>query len=98
MTSALIILSLPPKTFVGLDLLSFNSSPNFVGITKIPSGTHFLYTGTDASLSIRHGRWLDFNSTAEAHVLRWNGDTETLNLVDPADSLAQTAIASLSST
>ncbi|ETI22808.1 hypothetical protein G647_06884 [Cladophialophora carrionii CBS 160.54] len=91
MASTLIILSLPPKTFVGLDLLSFNSSPNFLGITKVPSGLHFLYTGTDASLSIRHGRWLKLGATAETHVLSWNRDTESLELVGQKDPSAQNA-------
>lgn len=100
MTSTLIILSLPPKTFVGLDLLSFNSSPNFIGIAKIPAGIHFLYTGTDASLSIRHGRWLKLNAAAstttssQALVLKWSAETETLDLIDPNDSTAQNAITS----
>ena len=95
MTSTLLILSLPPKTFVGLDLLSFDSSPNFEGITKIPPGIHFLYTGTNASLSIRHGRWLKFGSKAETLVLRWNGDSEALDLVDPPGPSARNAITSL---
>ncbi|KAJ9609620.1 hypothetical protein H2200_005948 [Cladophialophora chaetospira] len=96
MTSTLVILSLPPKTFVGLDLVSFNSSPNFLGITKIPSGVHFLYTGTDASLSIRTGRWLNLRADAETHVLRWNGDLETLDLIEPNDPIAQRAATSAS--
>ncbi len=97
MGSTVIILSLPPKTFVGLDLLSFNSSPNFLGIMKIPSGVHFLYTGTDASLSIRNGRWLNLSSTTDTHVLRWDANNETLDLVEQTDSLAQDATTSASS-
>ncbi|KAH0837164.1 AAR2 family protein [Fonsecaea pedrosoi] len=92
----LIILSLPPKTFVGLDLVSFNSSPNFHGIAKIPWGFHFLYTGTDASLSIRHGRWLNLNSTNPIQVLRWNRDGESLQVVDQNDPGARNAIAAVS--
>ena len=97
MTLTLIILSLPPKTFIGLDLLSFNSSPTFLGINKIPSGTHFLYTGTDASLSIRHGRWLNSSLRPETHVLRWNAGSETTDLVQPTDTTPESAIASASS-
>ena len=96
MTSTLIVLSLPPKTFVGLDLVSFNSSPKFLGITKVPSGAHFLYAGTDASLSIRQGRWLNLSSNTESHVLRWNRATETLDLVDSTGSLAKDAASSAS--
>ncbi|KIW32567.1 uncharacterized protein PV07_04097 [Cladophialophora immunda] len=95
-SSTLIILSLPPKTFVGLDLVSFDSSPNFQGIAKIPVGIHFLYTGTDASLSIRHGRWLNLTSTHPIQVLRWNSDGETLQPVDQNDQTARNAIAAIS--
>ncbi|KAI1627196.1 A1 cistron-splicing factor [Exophiala viscosa] len=89
-----LLLSLPPKTFIGLDLLSFNSSPNFQGITNIPVGLHFLYTGTDASLSIRHGRWL--NVRRQCLVLQWNSATENLDLLEPDSQTAQSAIRSVS--
>ncbi|KIY00822.1 uncharacterized protein Z520_03488 [Fonsecaea multimorphosa CBS 102226] len=93
-SSTLIILSLPPKTFVGLDLVSFNSSPHFQGIATIPFGIHFLYTGTDASLSIRHGRWLNLTSASPIQVLRWNSDGETLQVVEQQnDQTARNAIA-----
>ncbi|KAI2857989.1 hypothetical protein CBS147343_9724 [Aspergillus niger] len=48
---------LPPKTFVGIDLITFTSTPNFHGIRDLPSGWHFLYTGTTESLSLRSGGW-----------------------------------------
>ncbi|KAJ9656347.1 hypothetical protein H2198_005030 [Neophaeococcomyces mojaviensis] len=83
----IIILDLPPKTFVGINLTSFNSSPNFHGITRLPEGLHFVYTGTDASLSIRHGRWLNIEQprpSSQSYVLRWNTDLEHLDLL-PSD-------------
>ncbi|EXJ92877.1 hypothetical protein A1O3_01431 [Capronia epimyces CBS 606.96] len=93
-----LLLSLPPKTLVGIDLLSFNSSPNFHGITNIPYGVHFVYTGTHASLSIRQGRWLRLTANGpQSLVLRWNSDTETLDLLDHDSKMAQSAIASVSS-
>ncbi|PYI10230.1 hypothetical protein BO78DRAFT_394338 [Aspergillus sclerotiicarbonarius CBS 121057] len=56
--SPTILLShLPPKTFVGIDLITFTSTPNFHGIRDLPSGWHFLYTGTTESLSLRSGGW-----------------------------------------
>lgn len=90
-----LLLSLPPKTFVGLDLLSFNSSPKFQGITDIPVGLHFLYTGTDASLSIRHGRWLH-SKPGQTLALQWNGATENLDLLEHDSPMAQSAIRSVS--
>lgn len=93
-----IILSLPPKTFVGLDLLSFNSSPNFYGVTHIPPGLHFLYTGTDASMSIRQGRWFQITSSrSQWHVLTWNHAIESLDLLSPDSRAAQNAINAISS-
>ncbi|CAI7600973.1 unnamed protein product [Penicillium pancosmium] len=48
---------LPPKTLVGIDLITFTSTANFHGIRDLPKGWHFLYTGTTESLSLRCGAW-----------------------------------------
>lgn len=91
----ILLLNLPPKTFVGINLASFNSSPNFHGITNLPVGLHFLYTGTDASLSIRHGHWLQVRphtSTPEVFVLRWNPEHEGLDLLDAASNTVLSAV------
>ncbi|KAE8380724.1 A1 cistron-splicing factor [Aspergillus bertholletiae] len=48
---------LPPKTLVGIDLITFTSTPNFHGIRDLPTGWHFLYTGVTQSLSLRSGGW-----------------------------------------
>ncbi|KAJ5776800.1 hypothetical protein N7520_000046 [Penicillium odoratum] len=48
---------LPPKTLVGIDLITFTSTANFHGIRDLPGGWHFLYTGTTESLSLRSGAW-----------------------------------------
>ena len=88
----LVLQALPPKIFVGIDLFSFTSSPSFRGLTTFPSGPHFIYTGTDASLSIRHGYWFQINSSSPATsperlVYRWNTDLECLEQVqDVRDS------------
>lgn len=47
--------NLPPKTLVGIDLVTFTSTPHFHGIRDLPNGWHFLYTGTTESLSLRCG-------------------------------------------
>lgn len=57
---------LPPKTLVGIDLITFTSTPNFHGIRDLPDGWHFLYTGTTESFSLRCGAWFyvgDINAT-----------------------------------
>ncbi|KAN0076538.1 A1 cistron-splicing factor [Elaphomyces granulatus] len=56
-TPTLLAPHLPPKTFVGIDLISFTSTPNFHGIKDLPEGWHFLYTGTSESFSLRCGAW-----------------------------------------
>ena len=81
--STIILRDLPPKTFVGLDLISFNSSPHFQGIGHIPPGHHFLYTGTDASLSIRHGHWIHLD-VADTLTGVWNIEDEALRVTGPA--------------
>ena len=82
-SSTLLFIDLPPKTFVGLDLVSFNSSPNFHGISNIPTGLHFVYTGTDASLSIRHGRWVNIprSDDSSTQILKWSPEEEALILL-----------------
>lgn len=55
--TTLLVPDLPPKTFVGIDLISFTSTPNFYGIRDLPEGWHFLYTGASESFSLRCGAW-----------------------------------------
>lgn len=91
---SLIFLNLPPKTFIGLDLVTFNSSAQFQGISNIPHGLHLLYSGTDASLSIRQGRWVNLNAGHERRTLQWNVESETLDLLDEDAEIAQNVISS----
>ncbi|KMU89999.1 AAR2 family protein [Coccidioides immitis H538.4] len=56
-TPTLVISDLPPTTLVGIDLFSFNSTPNFYGVKDLPPGAHFLYTSTTESFSLRSGEW-----------------------------------------
>ncbi|KIW17178.1 hypothetical protein PV08_04369 [Exophiala spinifera] len=93
----ILILSLPPKTFIGLDLLSFTSAPNFHGVSNVTPGLHFVYSGTDASLSIRHGRWVNITSQSQTQVLQWSAATESLDLLDPTCAPARSAINTISS-
>ncbi|KAJ5635025.1 uncharacterized protein N7484_008338 [Penicillium longicatenatum] len=61
---------LPPKTLVGIDLITFTSTAKFHGIRDLPDGWHFLYTGTTESLSLRSGAWFyigDINTVGYGH-------------------------------
>ncbi|KAL4888495.1 A1 cistron-splicing factor [Aspergillus ambiguus] len=69
---------LPPNTIVGIDLITFTSTPNFHGIRDLPVGWHFLYTGTTESLSLRSGGWF--------HIGSENGDKD--EDIAPVDTLA----------
>ena len=91
----LIFTGLPPKTFIGLDLLSFNSAPNFHGIKDVPVGLHFVYNGTDASLSIRSGRWLDCENSKTVHVLEWLPQEESLSILENGSDKARLALSKL---
>ncbi|RAL11633.1 AAR2 splicing factor family protein, partial [Aspergillus homomorphus CBS 101889] len=64
---------LPPKTLVGIDLLTFTSTSNFHGIRDLPPGWHFLYTGTTESLSLRCGSW--FYVGDEGNITGGSGST-----------------------
>src|SRR5437764_755709 len=93
--STIVLQGLPPKTFVGLDLVSFNSSPSFRGITHLPRGPHFIYTGTDASLSIRHGHWFHIGSSSSVASLtaiyHWDSEHECLEPVQDMEYKARVA-------
>lgn len=92
-TSTLLFLACPPKTFLGIDLISFNTSPNFHGIKDVPAGIHFLYCGTDASLAIRHGLWL--NLTTGVHIFQWHTQEENFSAVPAGDDIALRAASTL---
>ena len=77
--ATLLTLCLPPNTLLGIDLLSLNTSKQFHGISGIPPGWHFVFTGATASLSIRHGFW--FLVPAHGCLLLRTWDTEKEELV-----------------
>jgi A1 cistron-splicing factor AAR2 len=56
-TPTILLPDLPPKTLVGIDLITFTSTANFHGIRDLPPGWHFLYTGATETLSLRSGAW-----------------------------------------
>lgn len=92
MSGTLLTLSLPSRTLLGIDLLSLNTSPTIYGISNIPPGWHFVFTGATASLSIRHGFWfyipddsqlLRHPLSSQLIVRKW--DTEKEQLVPVTD-------------
>lgn len=52
-----LLLDLPPKSFVGIDLASFTSTDRFQGIKLIPPGLHFIYYSAQGDMSLRTGFW-----------------------------------------
>lgn len=62
----LLLPQLPPKTLVGVDLITFTSTANFHGIRDLPNGWHFLYTGTTESFSLRCGAWFHVGDISTA--------------------------------
>ncbi|KAJ6172539.1 hypothetical protein N7470_001606 [Penicillium chermesinum] len=79
---------LPLKTLVGIDLITFTSTSNFHGIKDLPSGWHFLYSGTTESLSLRSGAWFyigdisaagtEQSDSALIYIWKWSAETESL--------------------
>ena|SRR5438874_12536296 len=91
-TPTILITNLPSKTLVGIDLISFTSSPNFHGIRDLPAGVHFLYTGTTESFSLRTGEWVfvqdataTLQGSADIRLRKWDKETETLVRLDERD-------------
>ena len=77
-------------------MTSFNSSPNFYGINNVPAGLHFVYTGSDASLAIRHGRWLNIADVPNAiQVFKWSSEEEALVLLSADSSDHRSALSAL---
>ena len=87
--ATLLTLRLPPNTLFGIDLLSLNTSKKFYGISGVPPGWHFVFTGATASLSIRHGFW--FHVPVPVHgcllVRIWDREKEELVAVEEAQEL-----------
>lgn len=91
-TPTLLTPHLPPKTLVGIDLITFTSTPNFHGIRDIPPGWHFVYTGTTEGLSLRVGGWFfvpepdsrnagnykNNTNAGDIRVWKWSEYTESL--------------------
>ncbi|KAJ5542329.1 hypothetical protein N7535_004749 [Penicillium sp. DV-2018c] len=72
-TPTILLPQLPPKTLVGIDLITFTSTTNFHGIRDLSPGWHFLYTGTTESLSLRSGAWFYIGDISKAG--KGNNDT-----------------------
>ncbi|KAI4272733.1 MAG: hypothetical protein L6R38_006537, partial [Xanthoria sp. 2 TBL-2021] len=83
-TSTLILLNLPPSILCGINLLTFTTTPTFLGIKNLPTGFHFLFTSPSASLSLRDGFWFHIpppppSSFPPTTVFRkWSPKTECL--------------------
>lgn len=79
-TPTILIPALPPKTFIGIDLVTFTSTANFHGIRDLPSGWHFLYSGSTEALSLRSGGWFyvgDGDTPATATGIKGSGSALT---------------------
>ncbi len=80
--TAVLLLNLPSAALCGINLLSFTSSPQFRGIKNLPSGLHFLFTGASASLSVRHGSWIQIGGPGSERptiiIKKWDAEKEEL--------------------
>ncbi|KAL8785285.1 MAG: hypothetical protein Q9195_008704 [Heterodermia aff. obscurata] len=78
---AVLLLSLPPSILVGIDLLTFTTSPQFLGIKNLPPGWHFLYTSETTSFSIRDGFWFHIPAPSPSPnliVRKWDPTSSSL--------------------
>lgn len=83
-TGTILLLSLPTKSHVGIDLSSFTSTATFSGLKLLPPGLHHLWISPYPSLTLRSSFWLHctFGST---QTLRYDAETESLHDA-PADA------------
>lgn len=86
-TSTLHLLSLPPKSHVGIDLSSFTSTADFAGIKLLPPGLHHVWASPFPSLTLRTSTWLHC-TPGSTHTLQYDPATETLQVADAAPPLA----------
>lgn len=81
-TPAILILDLPQAALAGIDLLSFTVTPRFRGVKNLPSGLHFVFTGSSTAFSVRHGLWFRISRNDQSNpqllITRWHTDTEVL--------------------
>ncbi|KAF2190914.1 hypothetical protein K469DRAFT_696687 [Zopfia rhizophila CBS 207.26] len=78
-TNCVLMLDLPQLALGGIDLLSFTTTPRFHGVKNIPPGLHFVFTASDASLSIRHGAWFYVSpgtGPPQVFIKKWDSTTE----------------------
>jgi A1 cistron-splicing factor AAR2 len=87
-TAAVLLLDLPPSALAGIDLLSFTTTPRFRGIKDLPSGWHFVFTGSSTAFSVRHGLWFRVQDRHQLTITRWHPRDEVLSTVtDEAERL-----------
>jgi A1 cistron-splicing factor AAR2 len=87
-TAAVLLLNLPPSALAGIDLLSFTTTPRFRGVKDLPSGWHFVFTGTSTAFSVRHGIWFRVQDQHQLTITIWHKQDEQLSVVtDEAEKL-----------
>jgi A1 cistron-splicing factor AAR2 len=87
-TAAVLLLDLPSSALAGIDLLSFTTTPRFRGVKDLPSGWHFVFTGSSTAFSVRHGLWFRVQDRHQLTITRWHPRDETLSTVtDEAEKL-----------
>ncbi|KAI4718004.1 hypothetical protein E4T48_05762 [Aureobasidium sp. EXF-10727] len=81
-TPTILLLNLPPSALGGMDLLSFTTTPKFQGIKNIPPGLHFVFVGSNSTLSVRHGVWIKVNAPSSGppdfFIRKWDTSSEEL--------------------
>ncbi|KAI9719823.1 MAG: hypothetical protein M1812_003312 [Candelaria pacifica] len=89
--TAVLMLDLPSAALCGIDLLSFTPSLRFRGIKNLPPGIHFFFTGASASLSVRHGTWVQIGTprseSTTVIIKKWDAEKE--ELVEEPDQAVQ---------
>ncbi|KAF1814748.1 hypothetical protein P152DRAFT_391246, partial [Eremomyces bilateralis CBS 781.70] len=87
--SILLILNVPEGSLIGINLLSFTTTPRFHGIKHLPPGFHFVFTSVSNTQSIRQGVWVEVPRSGSRaisqygpHIILKKWDPTTESLVD----------------
>eukprot|EP01038_Epipyxis_sp_PR26KG_P016941 gene16941-23258_t len=83
----LLIADVPSGIDFGIDCMSFETGPNFKGISMIPAGLHFIYYST--GMGARQGFFVDFTESCQLVVCTWDSSNEEIL---PISTLSQESI------
>lgn len=88
--SLVVVLDLPNSCPCGIDLYSFNCTPQFRGFKSVPDGIHLFYCSSGNEIAGRCGVWFEARQDS-IHGYRWDGGADLLVPIGQDDLLRMRA-------